>query len=680
MKPRRLFILASVLLAVACLRAAFVAWVDATELPPLAVEQSVEMRDRNGSLLRAYTVEGGRWRLATGVSDVDPQFVKLLLAYEDKRFFSHHGVDWQALARAAVQDMQGGRVISGGSTLTMQVARLLENSGTGRWGGKLRQIRVALALERRLSKERILSLYLNLAPYGGNLEGLRAASLAWFGKEPGRLTPAQAALLIALPQSPEQRRPDLHHDKALAARNRVLERLMAAGVLGAPAAEAARTQAVPARRRPFPALAPHLTDRLRAAHPLQTRFRLTLDGSLQRRLEKLAAQAVSGLDPHLSVAFLVADHKSGEILASVGSAGYRAGRRAGFVDMTQALRSPGSTLKPLIYAMAFDQGIAHPETLIEDSLTAFGPYVPLNFDGRFQGTIRLRRALQMSLNIPAVKLADALGPARIVARLRRAGARPVVPGGKPGLAIALGGLGITLHDLVQLYASLAEGGQVRPLRVLPTKAPALKTGSRLVSPQAAWQIGDILSGLNPPPGAPRNHLAYKTGTSYGNRDTWAIGYDGRHVAGVWLGRADGTAVPGAMGAKLAAPVLFDVFARLKPSLSPLPPPPPGTLLAVNAPLPAPLRHFRPKRTVDAPPADAPKVAFPPDGAVLEADGALVAKVRDGIAPFTWLLDGVPAVLGSYERQAQFNVKPPGFVTLSVIDAKGRSARTTITLQ
>ncbi|MGL5010424.1 MAG: penicillin-binding protein 1C, partial [Paracoccaceae bacterium] len=503
-------------------------WVDATVLPPLVQETAVTVVDREGALLRAYTVADGRWRLAVDPTAVDPAYLAMLVAYEDKRFYDHGGVDFLSMTRAVAQAAWNGRVISGGSTLTMQVARLLEDSGTGAVGGKLRQIRVAWALEERLTKDQILTLYLHLAPFGGNLEGVRAASLSYFGKEPRRLTPAEAALLVAIPQAPESRRPDRHADLAEAARARVLDRAVGDGLLDPDQAIAARTEPVPTRRLPFAAYAPHLADRLRAEAPMVATIRTTLDLGLQKQLEALARQVVDGQGDRLQVAIVVADHRSGEVLASVGSAAYQGDARQGFVDMTTALRSPGSTLKPLVYGLAFDEGLIHPETLIEDRPMDFAGYAPQNFDRLYRGTIRIREALQGSRNIPVVALLDAMGPARLLTAMDTAGLRAVVPGGQPGLAVALGGVGISLTDMVQLYAAIARGGVALPLTFVQGDE---REGQRLLSPVAAWQVGDILAGLAPPPGAPANRLAYKTGTSYGHRDAWAIGYDGAHVIG-----------------------------------------------------------------------------------------------------------------------------------------------------
>lgn len=678
MRARWFIALAAGLWLAATGRDQFDRWVDATVLPSLHVETSVQVLDRDGALLRAYTVADGRWRLAVDLDEVDPRYIDMLLTYEDRRFYSHAGVDLRSMARALWQAASAGRIVSGGSTLTMQVARLLEDGTTGEVGGKLRQMRVALALERRLTKDQILSLYLHLAPFGGNLEGVRAASLSYFGKEPRRLTPAEAALLVAIPQSPETRRPDRAADRAEAARDRVLARAVRFHLIDTEEATAALSEHVPGTRQPFPAHAPHLADRAKAEDPSRATHDLTIDLDLQEKLEKLALHSVQGRGDQLQIALVVADHASGEILASVGSAAFTADARQGYVDMTTALRSPGSTLKPLIYGLAFDQGLAHPETVIDDRPMVFGTYAPQNFDKLFHGEIRLRAALQMSLNIPAVALTDALGPAKLLSALGKAGIAYKIPGNQPGLAVALGGVGVTLQDMVQLYAALARGGVALPLTW--RKDGDRAEGQRLISSVAAWEVADILAGLAPPPGAPSNRLAYKTGTSYGHRDAWAIGFDGRHVIGVWMGRADGTPVPGAFGAEVAAPVLFQAFNRLKPQLDPQPPAPAATLLVSNPQLPRPLQRFRPRDAVFAAAPDDPAVAFPPDGSEVELlPSGLKVSVRGGTAPFTWLLDGTPVAVATREREAMLPSPGTGFVTLSVIDAEGRSARATVRL-
>jgi len=661
-------------------------WVARTVLPPLTLETSVTVQDRNGHLLRAYMVADGRWRLHTTVAQVDPAYLRDLIAYEDKRFYSHHGVDIRAALRATLQAISNRRIISGGSTLTMQVARLLEQGGTGRWGPKIRQIRVALALENNLTKQEILNLYLDLAPFGGNLEGVRAASLAYFGREPHRLTPAQSALLVALPQSPETRRPDRETANALAARNRILLRLAGSNTLPMDEALAAEREEIPHMRRPFVSLAPHLADQMLAQHPQSGTLRLTLDRDLQISLERLTANAVLKEAAGVSAAILVMDHQTGEILASVGSAGFLDRARQGFIDMTKAVRSPGSTLKPLIYGLAFEAGIANPATLIEDRPTAFGSYTPQNFDKQYYGTISVRDALRFSLNIPAVSVLDAVGPAKLLSRMRRAGVIARLPSNAPpGLAIALGGVGLSLRDLVVLYAGIARGGTPILATTLMSqkRVAALKP---ILSPEAAWQVSDILTGVAGPSLARRGNLAYKTGTSYGYRDAWAIGFDGQHVIGVWVGRPDGTSVPGILGAKTAAPILFDAFSRLKPEFTPLPPPPPSTLIVSNADLPQPLKRFLGATGLLGSDENSPEIAFPPNGARIDlglsrADSQpLVLKVRNGVPPFTWIADGTPVAIAAHDRQVEFAPEGPGFLNISVVDANGNSQRTTVEIR
>ncbi|WP_371225173.1 penicillin-binding protein 1C [Roseovarius sp. 2305UL8-3] len=680
MRPDRLiFALAIGLLIAGIARDRFDQWVSATDLPVLLSETSVEVRDRDAQLLRVYTVADGRWRLAVTPDQVDAGYLDMLIAYEDQRFYRHAGVDLWAMLRAAGQAVWNGEVVSGASTLTMQVARLLEESGTGRLRGKLRQMRVALALERRLSKTQILQLYLTHAPYGGNLEGVRAATLSWFGKEPRRLTPAEAALLVALPQAPEYRRPDRNREDASEARERVLARMVDQQVLNHETTQAALSEPVPNTRRPFPALAPHLADLVRSGDPARLSHQLTLDKALQRKLEALAAGALRDLPDDLSVAVVLADHITGEVLGSVGSAGYGTDTaRQGFVDMTRAKRSPGSTLKPLVYAMAFDRGLAHPQTLINDRPVAFGRYAPQNFDGEFRGELPVTEALRQSLNIPVVLLLDQIGPAHLMDVMRRAGTQPELPGDQAGLAVGLGGVGVSLNELVQLYAMLAQGGQARELTWRVDNEA--QQGAQVLNRAAAWQVGDILSGLAPPAGAPPRRLAYKTGTSYGHRDAWAIGFDGVHVAGVWIGRPDGTPVPGAFGGDLAAPILFEAFQRLKEVSDPLGPPPPETLIVSTAELPKPLRRFTGRDAVFSDAPDSPKLIFPPDGATLALEGDIPVKVRDGKPPFTWIANGTPLRVQEHRRETTLPRLSVGFSQLSVIDAEGRAARVTVRIE
>ena len=664
---RALFTIALTFWAVAAGHDAVDAWVDDTVLPPIKTVFSTEIRDRDDRLLRAYTVADGRWRMAVQLDEVDPAYLRMLIRYEDKRFAAHAGVDPVAMLRAGGQALWHGEVVSGASTLTMQVARLIEESGTGQWSGKLRQIRLALALERVLSKDQILTLYLNHAPFGGNIEGVRAASYAYFDRSPRRLTSAQAALLVALPQSPEARRPDRAPDVATAARDAVLVQLADSGVIDEQVLAAAT-------RHILPRYAPHLADRLVQAAPDVLRHDTTLDRDLQIALERLATDAVRGRSDDLQIALMVANHQTEHILASVGSADYSTDARGGFIDLTQAIRSPGSTLKPLVYGLGFDRGLIHPETMIADRPTDFNGYQPQNFDGFFRGELRVRTALQHSLNIPAVAVTQALGPHHLLGGLRRAGTDPQVPGGAPGLAVALGGVGLNLQELVQLYAAIGSNGVAVDLRTLDAPTPGF-VSQPVMNPIAAWQIGHILQETPRPRGVMGEGIAYKTGTSYGHRDAWSIGFDGQHVVGVWMGRPDGTPVPGAFGGDMAAPVMFDAFARIKPEVTPIGPPPHDAILLPTAQLPQHLQQFG-KREVAG--ARAPSIAFPPDGAVLEGS-LLTVKVQDGRAPYVWLSNGTP-VARTYRNQVDITAGGVGFSNLTVIDANGNSDRAQIEIQ
>ncbi len=644
--------------------------------------------DRDGKLLRAFTTDDGLWRLPIAVEDVDPRFFTLLFAYEDRRFRSHFGVDPAALTRAAWQLLRHGRVVSGGSTLTMQVARLLEPRDERDMGAKARQIVRALQLERAYTKDQILGFYLALAPYGGNLEGLRAASLGYFGREPRRLSWAEAALLVALPQSPEARRPDRAPDAALRARDRVLDRAVAQGALSLADAEAAKAEAGPRERKLFPTLAPHATEEARRATPNARVLRLTLDGRLQKDLEALAREGATRLGPKLSVAIVAIDNHSGDIRAHVGGAEYLSAERAGGVDLANAVRSPGSALKPFIYALAFDAGIAHPSTILEDRRVHFGAYAPQNFDLTYQGQVTARVALQQSLNIPAITLLNEVGPQNFLTRLRNGGA-PVVMSddSAPGLAIGLGGIGVRLIDLTRLYAGLARGGRT-PDFVERLDAPRVAADKRISEPVAAWYVYDILRGAPPPVNAIGGRIAFKTGTSYGYRDAFAVGFDRDTTIGVWVGRADNGAVPGLVGRAVAAPILFDAFSRVGGERA-LIHAPPDTLLATTAELPPPLRNLRRDgpRTLAATAFGSLKIAYPPDGARVDlglengaSDTPLVLKAQGGAPPFTWMINGAPVGQPDPRRQSQWRPDGAGFARVSVIDARGASDSVLVRLE
>jgi penicillin-binding protein 1C len=659
--------------------------------PPLGekITFSSLVLDRDGKLLRPFITGDGYWRLPVKSADVDPRFLRMLIAYEDKRFHEHGGVDPLALMRAASQAASSFRIVSGGSTLTMQVARLLEPRPRRSIADKLAEITRAIQIERRLSKNEILDLYLTLAPYGGNIVGIRAASLAYFGKEPKRLSTAEAALLVAIPQAPEKRRPDRWADMAKAARDRVITRLERDRIINSDQAAAAISESAPRSRLAFPMFAAHVSERMAKAEPPGAVVTTTLVRDIQNSLEVLARDRALAIGSGVAAAIIVADNDTGEVLAHVGSPDYFDSSRAGQMDLASALRSPGSTLKPFIYGLAFEDGILHAETLIDDRATRYGAYAPENFDDGFHGTLTARAALQQSLNVPALQILQAVGVERLVARLKNAGCELVLPKNiGPGLAVGLGGAGVRLTEIAELYLALARTGDSLPLIWRAEDRQKVGHPRRLLEAPAAWTISDVLMGAPAPENARGGDIAFKTGTSYGYRDAWAVGYDGAATIAVWVGRPDGSAVPGLVGRTAAAPILFETFQRLGRKRKPLLPPPAGVFLARNDELPTVLQRFRPHGLPEVATADSGKsplaIAFPPDGARIDLSGAggsvLALKVNGGVAPFTWFADGLPILREEFRRDGFWDKPNLGFARISVVDAAGRTASTRIRIE
>lgn len=538
--------------------------------PPLPPEdRGTVVVAANGTPLRTYPSLDGVWRQPVTPEQVSPLYLQALLQYEDRWFHWHFGVNPVALMRAGWQWLRNGRVVSGGSTLTMQVARILEPPAPGRkrsLGTKLRQMARAVQLEVRLSKREILTLYLNHAPMGGIVEGVEMASRAYLGKPSRHLSHAEAAMLAALPQAPSKLRPDRAPQASRRARDKVLARLQQSGHWSAADVADAQMEIVAAQPIRAQWLAPLAAERLRQHARRATHghlLRSTLDVELQTAIERMLLDRVGRLPPKVSMAVLVIDNDSLEVKAYAGSADFNDNRRAAHVDMIRGVRSPGSTLKPFLYAMALDEGLIHSESLLIDAPQSFGGYQPGNFQASFSGPLSAAEALQKSLNVPAVDLLDRVGPARFAATLRNGGVRLRMPAGStPNLSLILGGAGTNLEELVGAYRALARGGLAGTPRLTPD-APRVE--SRLMSEGAAFIVRDILeSGGHPdrPFANPLQRLAWKTGTSFGFRDAWAVGVTPQHTVGVWVGRPDGTPNPGFFGANTATPLLQDVVTAL----------------------------------------------------------------------------------------------------------------------
>ncbi|MCB1608181.1 MAG: penicillin-binding protein 1C [Xanthomonadales bacterium] len=523
--------------------------------------------DGQGRTLRAFADQRGVWRTPVAVEEVSPYYLQALLNYEDRRFYLHPGVDPLALIRALGQAVIQGEIVSGGSTLTMQVARLVEDLPHS-YAGKLLQMVRALQIEARLSKREILELYLAHAPFGGPIEGVEAAARSYLGKSAADLSRAEAALLVVLPQAPSRLRPDRHPQRAQAARDKVLARMASLAVWSAAEVEQAQIEQVVAQRLTSPQFAPLLARRL-AGQSDRQRVVSSIELEWQRTVEERVAAYMDRLPLRSSAAVLVLEAESALTRVYVGSARFADPQRLGHVDMVIAPRSPGSTLKPFLYGLALERGLIHSESLLVDAPRSLRGYRPSNFGGSFQGPVGAADALRLSLNVPAVDLLERVGPAAFAAKLAHAGLTlRLPPGAEPNLSIILGGAATNLEELVGAYRALAANGLSARPRLGPDQPLQER---RLLYPGSAWIIRQILerdpfsagSGALFLPGR-STRLAWKTGTSFGYRDTWAIGISGGLVIGVWIGRPDGTPMPGEYGAVTALPLLAQVLQSLPP--------------------------------------------------------------------------------------------------------------------
>lgn len=522
----------------------------------------------DGTPLWRFADDQGVWRYPVTLDQVSPYYLDALINYEDRWFYQHKGINPFSIARALWQNLTNDRIISGGSTLSMQVARLIEPHDRT-YSGKLKQLWRTLQLEWYLSKDEILTLYLNRAPFGGTQEGIGAASWSYLGKPPAELTRSEAVLLAVLPQAPSRLRPDRYPEQAKAARDKVLHRLAEYGVWPQETVNEILQEPVYFASRSTPQLAPLLARRLANQYKDQSLIQSTIDVNLQRRLEQIALSYKNRLPTKNSLAILVVDHQTMAVKGYVGSADFSDDSRFGHVDMISAIRSPGSTLKPFMYAMAFDDGMIHSESLLLDIPRHFGDYRPGNFDSDFNGPVSVSEALTKSLNLPVVQLIEHYGPKRFTANLRNSGVvLHFPPASEPNLSLILGGTGIRLDQLVSGYSAFARQGKVAQLRFTPDD---LLIERQLVTPGAAWITRRLMAGETRPVADSMLPavvpLAWKTGTSYGYRDAWAVGVNSRYLVGVWVGRPDSTPVVGQFGFATAIPVLYQIDNLLNNQLS-----------------------------------------------------------------------------------------------------------------
>jgi penicillin-binding protein 1C len=582
LRARRLFVLAAVakiLFTAPFLWFFFLSWVFPFPWENLQRPPAVIVTDRTGEPLRFFLPADERWRFPVKLSELPAELPRALVASEDRRFYHHLGIDPMAIVRAAWSNARAGEVVSGASTIPMQIARMAD-PGARTLTSKIRESFRALQLEQRYSKDELLEIYLNLTPYGGNLEGIGTAAWFYFGKEPDQLSLGEIALLTALPRSPVRYDPVLHPEASRTARDRILRQLAKRGAFPRGEIENAMRQPVPRTRRKVPMAAPHFSEQVAALFPSETRIRTTLD----RRLQSVAEEQVVNRIRELrnqgigNAAVVVIENGTRSVRALVGSAGFQETYFKGQVNGAIARRSPGSTLKPFLYAMALDQGRIIPDSYLLDIPTDFSGYVAENYDDRYRGRVTVREALIQSLNACAVRLLSEVGLTDFHRMLKDGGLATLDrPAHRYGLPLVLGAGEVTLLDLTNLYATLADQGEYEAYRLIEADREETSSPTRLVSGEAAALITQILTDVRRPDlpeswdlavGVPS--VAWKTGTSYGHRDAWAVGFSRSYTIGVWVGNFDGRPRKGISGSQHAGPLLFDLFRSIEPSGSPRP--------------------------------------------------------------------------------------------------------------
>lgn len=536
----------------------------------LRPQSSTVIYDRNGKMMRAFLAPDEMWRMRVEFDDLSPILIDAVVSYEDKYFYRHAGINPVSVVRAAIANIRAGRFVQGASTITMQVARMMEPKERT-IGGKLIEAFRAIQLELRFSKDEILTHYFNLAPYGGNIVGAGAASYAYFGKGPEQLSVGDAALLAAIPKSPNAIRPDMSHRNAVDARAKVLRLMAANGKITDAQLREALSESITDQRFPIPFEIPHLSTYLAQEYPHSQNVTTTIDAKIQHLAEEVLRVRMSPFRKIgiMNGAVVVIDNSTREVLALVGSYDFFESESDGQVNGAMAPRSPGSALKPFVYALGIDRGVITPMSLLYDVPVDYSGYSPENYDATHRGAVTVEDALTRSLNVPAVNLSAELGEIGVYSLLKEAGITTLdKPAGHYGLSLVLGGCEVTLLELTNIYAGLANGGLFEKYHLVISDKRS--SARRFLSPEACYILSEMLSELRRPDlpavwdwSIDMPKVAWKTGTSYGRRDAWSIGYTPNYTVGVWVGNFNGKGIPELVGAEAAAPVLFGIVSALE---------------------------------------------------------------------------------------------------------------------
>ncbi len=620
---------------------------------------STLLLDRDQIILSCDQSRDEKWRFLTTPDDVSDLYLKILINFEDKRFYYHFGVDPIALARSTFQFLKNGRILSGGSTLTMQVVRLL-HPRKRTIISKCIEIIEATLLECRYSKKEILTMYLTLMPQGNNFEGIFSASYAYFKKKPKDLNYAEMALLVAIPQSPTKLRPNIYPERAKGARNKVLDRSL--GILSKQDINEAKEMVLEPTKNRFPTNAQHLLQRLKQKPIIHS----TLDGKLQEGVSSILHTTFKFQDDEKSLAILIVDNRTRKVICYIGSYNYFDRPRQGFVDLIKAVRSPGSALKPFIYAKAFDLKLIDANTIVKDTKRHFFDYSPSNFKDIFHGETTIKESLQQSLNTPAVLLLEKIGPQCFLNSLEELSIHLKLPKESAiGLPIALGGVGLTLEELTSLYVALAQNGDYQKLIYEENTPVKINQKLRICTKESALKIKKILQGAPPPDGyishtvTNASAIAFKTGTSYGGRDALCVGYTKDYTVAVWIGRADGTAIASNIGRFSAAPIVFSIFYSLLPKCMD------DDSADESSPMLA--KH---RQKIGGNRDEKLKIIYPLDGIkILKTTKEISLKTEENKGTITWIINNVPIASNKWIPNS------PGFYTITALDENGNSAIT-----